>query len=195
LFNPAELIAINSLASQNRISDGFKKYGLAKVLWLWLSKLYVAERQYHEAELAAKAAFAIDELDPEVYYRLGRAFEAQGANRLSEAIEAYEKGLDIDPSHPGCNLGLARKHLQMAQREVSDKLTAEIGLAIHHAKATLRARPTDHRAAHLVAQAYHLMGLEREAGDAYQTALSLQEHTPLLFIAPNAFIIATVPFL
>lgn len=180
-FSVKERLSLHHWVQYGKVQEGGKRFGIAKELWLWLSKLYLADRVHHEAELATMAAFAVDELCPQVYYRLGRVFEAQG--RTSEAIETFEKGLQVDPDHPGCHLGLARQYLNLGFSE-----TSKCGLAFSHANAVIHISPKDSRAMHLMAEIYKAVGQDEQAGSWYKRALEAQDKSPHLPISPHSFL-------
>jgi tetratricopeptide (TPR) repeat protein len=181
-FTCRERLAIHEHLQYTKVHKGGKRFGIAKQLWLWLSKLYLADRSYREAELAAEAAFAVDELDPEVYYRIGRVMEAQG--RTDEAIANYEKGILLDERHPGCHLALARRYSLSSE-------PSRLGLAQNHALWVLRVRPSDYRAMNVLAQVCIGLGQDAEAGKWFTKALRAQEISPLLPISPRPFIFMT----
>lgn len=177
-LNPHDRLAAFEAQQHSLVQEGGKQYGAAKRLWLFLSKLYLAERKNSDATLAAEAAFAIDELDAAVYYRLGRIQEAQGL--AAEAMSHYSRGLQIDPSHAGCHLGLARRLTALGRAGEPERLGAAFG----HARAALRTRPAEHRAMGLLAEINRLQGHEEQAMHWYRQALETEQTAPLLYTHP-----------
>lgn len=181
-LSPTELLRLHHHRQISQVQEGGKRPGLLKTLWLWLSKFYMAQNSLNEAELAARSASEMDELDPQVWYRLGRTLEAQG--RTQDAIESYERGIDLDLNHPGCNLGLARKFLLLARSShPTQSTTFLLGLALSHAKACLRSQPSNHKALSLMAECCKDSGLEDEASKYFLAALDAKETAPLMYIS------------
>lgn len=63
---------------------------------LELGQSYLLNKEYDNAIKKFSAALKINPHDPELYYYLGLALE--GADKIEEAIEMYEKTLRLDKS-------------------------------------------------------------------------------------------------
>lgn len=177
-FAPGELLALHGWNLMQQVREQGKRPGIAKFMWLWLSKLFLADQSIREAGLAAQAAYQLDELDPDVHYRLGRVAEADG--RPEDAAQHYQIGLDLCPESPGCNLALARRHLALCPEDSS-----HLGIAYGHARAVLRTCPTDSRALGVLADCCTQLGLAAEAGDWYRRSLEARDRAPIVPVPPQ----------
>ncbi len=69
------------------------EHGEIEVL-LELGQSYLLNKEYESAIKKFSEALKINPHDPELYYYIGLAYE--GANKLQEAIQMYEKTLALD---------------------------------------------------------------------------------------------------
>jgi len=167
--------------SRDTLHGGGKRYGLAKLLWLTLADVLLHERRIHEAGLAVQAAFAIDELDSDVYYALGRICEAQG--QAPDAMSNFERGLQLNPSHAPCHLGLARRLTHLSRTDL-----AHLGAAFGHAHAALRSRPDDSQAMGMLAEIARLQGQGALAATWYRKALEAEDFAWMLPLSVLNFV-------
>jgi len=91
---------------------------------LELGQSYLLNKEYDNAIKKFGEALKINPHDPEVYYYLGLAYE--GANKVENAIEMYEKTLILDNSFSNAELRLNELKNKIAEKsEKSEKSQPE----------------------------------------------------------------------
>lgn len=91
---------------------------LASSLWLEVSRVYLQEGLFADAEAAASQAHKNNEVFAPIFATFGLVDEAQG--RIDSAIVFYRRGLRVDGEDVECLLGLARclLHAKMADEHI-----------------------------------------------------------------------------
>ncbi len=112
------------------------------------------------ARLAAAAVRDRENLDAEGFYRLGCELEAEAPD---EAIDAYTRGLALDPEHADSHLNLGRLRHEGGDLEAAEQ----------HYRRALAIRPNDVIAAFDLAVALEDRGREHDAIEAYGRVLEV----------------------
>lgn len=73
---------------------------------LELGQSYLLQKKHKEAITKFRQVLALNPQDPEIYYYLGMALEADG--QADEAKKMYEKALERNPGFDEAKIGLTR---------------------------------------------------------------------------------------
>jgi Flp pilus assembly protein TadD len=88
---------------------------------LEVGQSYLINKEYENAIKKFSEALRINPHDPELYYSLGLALE--GAEKYTDAVEAYEKTLKLDKTFSNAEIRLSevQKKVEQAKKPSKDK--------------------------------------------------------------------------
>jgi tetratricopeptide (TPR) repeat protein len=86
---------------------------------LEVGQTYLLNKEYEKAISKFSEALKMNPHEPEVYYYLGLAYE--GAERLQEAIQMYEKTLVLDGSFSNAEMRLKELKQKILEKNTDKK--------------------------------------------------------------------------
>ena len=143
--------------------------------YLGVGDIYVVKQDYARAEPAYGRAARLEPRNFDAQY--GHGLSLQMLGRFRDAIQAYQRALTIRPDDSRTNLNVATSYLQLQEAD----------RAITFAEQAVRNDPENGAAWANLGATYEKVGRDRDAIDAYLSALELMgNHPPLMANLVNA---------